>query len=124
MVNARFVGGTPITPSPRTTVPYAAFPLCSPAGEEVGASLRRAGMPEQQHQQEKFHRKRNQAGSQPTQGFWQSHEAPQPQTLVLVEAPIDGMALYATKDWAAAWAQWVSFRTPDQELESEYEPGD
>ena len=86
-----------LTPSSRTVVPYAAFPLMSPAGHEVGAVLRCAGTPDQQRQQitAGFSPKRNQGGSQPTQGFWQSHEAPQAHTLVLVEAPIDGMALYA-----------------------------
>lgn len=86
-----------ITPSPRTTVPYAVFPLLSPAGKEIGAILRCAGTPDQQHQQEAqgYCRKRNQGGSQPTHGFWQSHEASQARTLVLVEAPIDAMALYA-----------------------------
>ena len=86
-----------LTPSSHTVVPYAAFPLMSPAGHEVGAVLRCAGTPAQQRQQigAGFSVKRNQGGSQPTQGFWQSHDAPQAQTLVLVEAPIDGMALYA-----------------------------
>ena len=86
-----------ITPSVKTPVPYAAFPLMAPQGNEVGTVLRCAGTREQQRQQltAGFSLKRNQAGSQPTQGFWQSHDAPQAKTLVLAEAPIDAMALYA-----------------------------
>ena len=86
-----------ISASSKTLVPYAAFPLISPQGNEVGAVLRYAGTLDQQRQQiaQGFAVKRNQAGSQPTQGFWPSHDAPQAKTLVLVEAPIDAMALYA-----------------------------
>ena len=86
-----------IMPSSKTSVPYAAFPLLSPQGNEVGTVLRCAGTPEQQRQQltAGFSLKRNQAGSHPTQGFWSSHDAPRARTLVLVEAPIDAMALYA-----------------------------
>ena len=81
------------TPSSKTSVPYAAFPLISPQGNEVGTVLRCAGTREQQRQQltSGFSLKRNQAGSHPTQGFWSSHDAPRAQTLVLVEAPIDGI---------------------------------
>ena len=86
-----------ISPSAKTSVPYASFPLVSPQGDEVGAILRCAGTPDQQRQQlaTGFSTKRNQTGSQPTQGFWQSHESPHARTVLLVEAPIDGMALYA-----------------------------
>lgn len=86
-----------ISPSTATTVPYASFPLLSPEGKEVGSVLRCAGTPEQQRQQiaHGFYPKRNQKGSQPTQGFWQSHESPQAKSLLLVEAPLDAMALYA-----------------------------
>ena len=86
-----------ISPSPRTQVPYAAFPLVSPEGKEVGAALRCAGTSEQVAEQEArgYMRKRNQDKTQATEGFWQSHDAPQARSLVLVEAPLDGMALYA-----------------------------
>ena len=69
----------------------------TPPGDEVGTVLRCASNPAQQRQQvtQGFAVKRNQTGSQPTQGFWPSHDVPQAKTLVLVEAPIDAMALYA-----------------------------
>ncbi len=78
-------------------VPYVVFPLRNTAGDEVGAVLRCAGTPEQQRQQlaQGYAVKRVATGSQPDKGFWQSHASPQAQTLVLVESPIDAMALYA-----------------------------
>ncbi len=86
-----------LSPSSSLWVPYAAFPLVSPTGDEVGAMLRCAATPDQQRQQiaKGFAVKRNQAGSRPTQGYWPSHASSQAKTLVLVEAPLDGMALYA-----------------------------
>ena len=86
-----------ISPSPRTQVPYAAFPIVSPPGKEVGAVLRCAGTPVQVAEQEGrgYMRRRNQDKTRATEGFWQSHDAPQARSLVLVESPLDGMALYA-----------------------------
>ena len=84
-----------IVPSAHTPVPYASFPIVSPEGKEVGAMLRCAGTPEQQRDQARFSVKRNQEGSLAACGYWSSHDAPQAQTLILVETSIDGMALYA-----------------------------
>ena len=78
-------------------VPYAVFPLQDLRGQEVGAVLRCAGTPEQQRQQlaQGYAVKRVATGSQPDKGFWQSHASPRAPTLVLVESPIDAIALYA-----------------------------
>jgi len=80
------------------SVPYVVFPLENPAGQTVGAIVRCAGTPEQQHAQEQqgYALKRVVADSDVTRGWWSpGFEGPAPRQLVLVEAPIDAIALAA-----------------------------
>lgn len=78
-------------------VPYAVFPLKNSIKEEVGAVLRCAGNPQQQRAQvaKGYQPKRVAAGSHPDQGYWSIGSGSHTASLMLVESPIDAMALYA-----------------------------
>jgi len=78
-------------------VPYAVFPLRDAAGQEVGAVLRCAGTPAQQQAQAAagYALKRVAPGSDVKIGYWSPYDSPAATALVLVEAPLDAVALWA-----------------------------
>ncbi|MCY0880785.1 MAG: toprim domain-containing protein [Firmicutes bacterium] len=76
-------------------VPYLVFPLrAAGSGRIIGALERCAGTPAQQQQQATFGLKRAVRGSDVIRGVWQlDRRLFDPAALIMVEAPIDGLAL-------------------------------
>ncbi len=95
-------------------VPYAVFPLVTCEGRDVGALLRCAGTPAQQHAQTAagYAIKRAAAGSDVTRGFWTLGRGSHTSTVLLVEAPIDALALAAMirARWGAAALDRITIR--------------